>query len=185
MKKALLLVAALLVVSAAHANLVVNGGFETGDFTGWTLSGNPGYIGIVTDPVHSGTFAASFGAVGFQTMLAQTLVPTTPGSSYLIDFWLKNDYGPGNLFTVDWNGSTIFTQGDSQSFDWTEYTFTVSATATSTPLAFGFRQDPSFFQFDDVSVTPVPEPTTMIAGALLLLPFGASALRSLRKNRTA
>jgi|ERR1035438_3449382 hypothetical protein len=31
----------------------------------------------------------------------------------------------------------------------------------------------------------VPEPTTMIAGALLLLPFGASTLRMLRKNRTA
>ncbi|MEI7941050.1 MAG: hypothetical protein WCK27_30620, partial [Verrucomicrobiota bacterium] len=32
--------------------------------------------------------------------------------------------------------------------------------------------------------TPVPEPTTMIAGALLLLPFGASTLRMLRR-RTA
>jgi predicted heme/steroid binding protein len=31
----------------------------------------------------------------------------------------------------------------------------------------------------------VPEPTTMIAGALLLLPFGASTLRILRKNRVA
>jgi hypothetical protein len=31
----------------------------------------------------------------------------------------------------------------------------------------------------------VPEPTTMIAGAMLLLPFGASMLRILRKNRTA
>jgi hypothetical protein len=29
----------------------------------------------------------------------------------------------------------------------------------------------------------VPEPTTIIAGALLLLPFGASALRILRRNR--
>jgi hypothetical protein len=29
---------------------------------------------------------------------------------------------------------------------------------------------------------PVPEPTTMIAGALLLLPFGASTLRILRKR---
>ena len=34
-------------------------------------------------------------------------------------------------------------------------------------------------------VTPVPEPTTMIAGALLLLPLGASTLRVLRKNRVA
>jgi hypothetical protein len=31
----------------------------------------------------------------------------------------------------------------------------------------------------------VPEPTTMIAGALLLLPFGVSTLRILRKTRTA
>jgi hypothetical protein len=34
-------------------------------------------------------------------------------------------------------------------------------------------------------VTPAPEPTTLLAGALLLLPFGASALRLLRQNRTA
>jgi hypothetical protein len=35
------------------------------------------------------------------------------------------------------------------------------------------------------ALTPVPEPTTMIAGALLLLPFGASTLRVLRKHRKA
>ena len=34
-------------------------------------------------------------------------------------------------------------------------------------------------------VSAVPEPTTMIAGALLLLPFGASTLRILRKKQTA
>jgi hypothetical protein len=33
--------------------------------------------------------------------------------------------------------------------------------------------------------TVVPEPTTMIAGTLLLLPFGASTMRVLRRNRTA
>jgi hypothetical protein len=39
--------------------------------------------------------------------------------------------------------------------------------------------------YGDATLTAVPEPTTMIAGALLLLPFGASTLRMLRKNRTA
>jgi hypothetical protein len=34
-------------------------------------------------------------------------------------------------------------------------------------------------------VVAVPEPTTMLAGALLLLPFGASTLRILRKRQTA
>jgi len=33
--------------------------------------------------------------------------------------------------------------------------------------------------------TAVPEPTTFVAGALLLLPFGASALRMVRKNKQA
>jgi len=36
-----------------------------------------------------------------------------------------------------------------------------------------------------VDVSTVPEPTTMIAGALLLLPFGASTLRMLRKRQVA
>jgi hypothetical protein len=34
-------------------------------------------------------------------------------------------------------------------------------------------------------IVAVPEPTTMIAGALLLLPFGASTLRILRKRQAA
>jgi hypothetical protein len=36
-----------------------------------------------------------------------------------------------------------------------------------------------------ISITAVPEPTTMVAGAMLLLPLGMSALRILRKNRMA
>jgi hypothetical protein len=34
-------------------------------------------------------------------------------------------------------------------------------------------------------LTAVPEPTTMVAGAMLMLPFGFSTLRMFRKNRTA
>jgi hypothetical protein len=40
------------------------------------------------------------------------------------------------------------------------------------------------YLMDTLTYTPVPEPTTMVAGALLLLPFGASTLRILRR-RTA
>jgi hypothetical protein len=53
-------------------------------------------------------------------------------------------------------------------------------------------EDGTDFDFNDLVVevsgvapVPVPEPTTMVAGALLLLPFGASTLRILRKNRAA
>jgi hypothetical protein len=41
------------------------------------------------------------------------------------------------------------------------------------------------FDLKEMETLAVPEPTTMIAGALLLLPFGASTLRMLRKNRPA
>jgi hypothetical protein len=35
-----------------------------------------------------------------------------------------------------------------------------------------------------VELTAVPEPSTILAGALLLLPFGASGIRQLRKNKS-
>ena len=44
---------------------------------------------------------------------------------------------------------------------------------------------PASANIDSITIGPVPEPTTMIAGALLLLPFGASTFRILRKNRAA
>ena len=37
----------------------------------------------------------------------------------------------------------------------------------------------------DAVLVPVPEPTTLIAGVLLLLPFGASALRMIRRKQAA
>lgn len=39
------------------------------------------------------------------------------------------------------------------------------------------------YEGDSDTYLAVPEPSTVIAGALLLLPFGASAVRILRKNR--
>ncbi len=38
---------------------------------------------------------------------------------------------------------------------------------------------------NSITVTSVPEPTTLLAGALLLLPFGAGTLRILRRTRTS
>lgn len=35
------------------------------------------------------------------------------------------------------------------------------------------------------AIQPVPEPNTMVAGALMLVPFGVGALRKLRKTLTA
>jgi hypothetical protein len=37
---------------------------------------------------------------------------------------------------------------------------------------------------DQLGLVAVPEPATLIAGALMLLPFGASTIRVLRRNRS-
>jgi len=90
-------------------NLIVNGEFETGDFTGWTTTpatqGSAFYVaseaGIPSRPnqgptpfyiPHSGTYVAVMGAfdVGFFDSISQT-VATTPGQSYVIDLSRGSD----------------------------------------------------------------------------------------------
>src|SRR5262249_25131594 len=57
-------------VVGAAGNLV-NGGFETGDFTGWDLSGNTGFTGVSAINPHSGTYAAFLGPIGSLGFLCQ------------------------------------------------------------------------------------------------------------------
>jgi len=48
-------VVAMLAAGSAKADLIVNGGFETRDFTGWALSGETGFTHITNIVVHSGS----------------------------------------------------------------------------------------------------------------------------------
>jgi hypothetical protein len=164
--------------------LVQNGGFETGDFTSWTLTGSSSsqanFVGNATSLyvttgsgrhvtityygsyyIHSGSYAAFLGENGGLAYLSQTLT-TVPGQAYLLSFWLAN---PGkfatplpNQFTVAWNGTTIFDQANMGVFSYTNMQFVVAATNWSTALVFGVRNDPDYFGLDDVSVTPIPTP---------------------------
>ena len=63
-------------------------------------------------------------------------------------------------------------------------------TSFSVPTYVIAFEDGSDIDYNDLvvqvqGVSPVPEPTTMVAGAMLLLPFGFSTLRMFRKSRTA
>jgi hypothetical protein len=145
--------------------LVQNGGFETGDFTGWTQSGNPGYTTVYSGGsqfAHSGTYGARMGPVGSLGYLSQTL-PTIAGQNYLLSLWLDSPNTSGTLtpneFSILWNGSKIFDQPNIAKIGWTNLQFIVTATGSSAVLQFGFRDDPYYLGLDDISVTPIPVTT--------------------------
>src|SRR4051812_22535412 len=82
-------VIAMLAAGSAKADLVVNGGFETGDFTGWIQSGDTVSTKVNTFIPHTGNFSVQAGPATSLGFLSQTL-PTTPGTNYTISFWPFN-----------------------------------------------------------------------------------------------
>jgi hypothetical protein len=169
--------------------LVQNGGFETGDWTGWTFS-NDGYSSVVASETgispHSGNYFAALGAELSPGYLSQTL-QTTANHSYLLSLWLNSPTVRGgntpNEFSVSWNGNTLFDQSNiSPISGWTNLQFIVTATSNSTVLQFGERDDPWYLGLDDVSVTPIPAATfqpTMVARTNKTLQFGWNAMTGL------
>jgi len=151
----------------SSADIVLNGGFETGDFTGWILSGNPipGFVDS-SDP-HSGTYAANLFAAGSLGYMEQFL-STTPGALYDLTFYLQSDGGTPNEFLAQVAGATRFDQLNIPAQSYTLYSFSFQATTTSTDVKFGFRNDPGSLHLDDISVTAVPEPATLSLGCLVI-----------------
>ena len=140
-------------------NLVINGGFETGDFTGWTLSGSVAPLSygpqvFVINTAQGGQSAGGFGPVGSDGTLSQD-IQTTAGQHYTLDFWLANASGGPNDFTVKWNGQTLLALVNRSAQGYTEYTFDVVGTSGTSNLEFDFRQDPSYWSLDSISVTAV------------------------------
>lgn len=176
----ILLAVALLFGSSGRAragNLVVNGGFETGNFNGWTLEtgpgvpGDPGFTFVSNDLPHSGTFAAKLGPQNSLGFLSQSLT-TVPGGKYDLDFWVQSDGDTPNEFQATFDGNMIFDLKNLPSSPYTEHRFVVTATSASTTLRFGFRNDPGFLHLDDVSVSATPEPASLTLlgiGAVVLL----------------
>lgn len=159
----------------ASASLVVNGDFETGDFTGWgTLP-----IACISTEAHGGDYSARLGWV---TGTIAQFVPVVAGQTYALEFWAKD------------NGASCTPQalivtlgycplGNIDVFNptptWTRHFYTVTAPETGClPLSFVWADGLKFAYVDTVSFTPVPEPSTVVAGTLLMLPLAAGAFRA-------
>jgi len=175
---------------SARANLVTNGDFETGTFSGWTQFGDAGNDGVCNNVCpHTGTFGASFGAIGSDSGITQDIL-TIPGAHYTVSFfWRNRDFGEGfapNDFSISFGGTTLTSGTDIAPFPFTLFSADVIAAGTTSTLSFAFRNDPSFFGLDDVSVeaavatTPLPAALPLMAGGL-----GFIGLIARRKKKKA
>jgi PEP-CTERM motif len=187
MKRATLILAALALLSgwpwrAEAGNLVVNGGFETGDFTGWTQTGSTDYVGVypyvpypsgITPIIypHTGNYFASFSGYASEGLggITQTIT-TTPGQTYVLSYWFDNNNLSSNEFKVTWDGTTLSDLVNIGQLNWSNYTFVVTGTGSDT-VAFAGYQNDGWNGLDDVSLTlsSVPEPSSLILSGMALV----------------
>ena len=160
------------------ASLIVNPGFETGNFSGWTFSPGPSSASTVDNSnPHTGTYAAVLDAPGTlgappAEELSQTVV-TTPGTFYDVSFWLANSGSAGtNGFIASFGGTTIAL--GSPAFPYTEFAFTVQVTGTSSVMDFRDFNNGGAWYLDDISVTPRSVPDNASTWMLLLLGVSAT-----------
>jgi hypothetical protein len=146
---------------------------------------------------------AAYNAWGFTPMRIESLAPGA-GSEFTLSGWFSSqgDLGAGGAFEVQAQGfigtsstpafTTIFTLPSNGT--WVNESFATDSAVNKlllTPLdnsgnAYAQAYPANgYFWMDNVQLTAVPEPTTMISGALMLLPFGSSAFRQLRKKLQA
>lgn len=159
-----------ILLSSMQANLILNGGFETGTPDGWSFApAETGSYFVVTPTLTSfgysaqqGLFAAGFGAIEDSMDAISQTFSTIAGQTYDFGFWLHNSAGwSGSILTARWNSQLLSGSGFMPlpvssgvgSFDWTEYNYAMLATSAETTIQFAGLSNAEWIMLDNVNVT--------------------------------
>jgi len=157
-------------------NLLTNPGFETGDYTGWTIDSQSIYMAVNTVDPHSGSYALQIGATTADGDQIHQTVADTSGANYVVSFWAVNvDAGSGeDAVHVSYDGNTLYNADPGGAY--AQFSFNVVGTGSDTVTIAGWNS-PSYSYVDDVSMAaPVPEPASMAA-------LGIGVLALIRRKR--
>jgi hypothetical protein len=167
-------------VNVVTPNPVVNGGFETGDLSGWT-NATPSHpatvVGSGVAAPHSGSYSAQLGTTtpyNGNSTITQTV--TIPSGSSRLTFWYQPHcpdtltYDQIQMQIQNTSGSVLATVLNvcSNTGTWTSVSYDTSAYAgTSVVLWFndhddGYAGDATYFFLDDVAINPyTPAPNVV------------------------
>jgi hypothetical protein len=178
-----LLVAAAPARATPIANYLVNGGFDTGDVTGWTRSGATDWSYASTNDrgyaPQSGPYFLSVGPSSWG-YLSQTFTDTA-GALLTVAGWVASNGASPNGVSMSFNGTVLTTLTNIATQAYTLYSFQVTATGQDT-FTLGFFDNPSQLALDSFSVTSaaviaVPEPSALAIFGAALLGLGFSGTR--------
>jgi hypothetical protein len=164
-----------LVVNSASGG-IVNGGFETGDFTGWTRTGTTS----ISTSSHTGTYAAMVGSTSptnGDSTIAQTF--TAPSPTGPLTFWYQI-HCPDTL-TYDWalasladntagTTTTLLAKTCTNAGAWVQSSAASLVGGHSYTLTLlshddNYPSDPTYTLFDDVALAAPPAPDFTISAS--------------------
>ncbi len=152
----------------SNTNVIVNGGFETGNLTDWTCGGQAAACSVTTSSPHSGQYAAMLGSTSPTNGTSSTTQSFTApaGSGHTLSFWynvtcpdtVNHDWATATLKdNTTGQTTTVLPKTCVASSGWKQVTASITAghsyTITLTNRDDNHPGNATFTKYDDVATS--------------------------------